>query len=210
MSARKFTLIELLVVVAILGILLSILLPSLVQARVKAKTAVCISNLKQVGNLVNLFTLDKNGKLPGPNWHSMYGEYHDSPHLESRLAEYADLPKPVRNQWVRFEIFNCPSFNKSTVENSNLARNIHFIMIGKSDENDFYFGSMVWQTAPKMITEVETPSEEHALYEYDQLQTHVPKTTSPTPRHGKKGSKFLRTALWFDGHSATTTGGAKY
>ena len=46
---KKFTLIELLVVVAIIGILASMLLPSLARAREVSKRAVCLSNQKQVG-----------------------------------------------------------------------------------------------------------------------------------------------------------------
>ncbi|MCM8541100.1 MAG: prepilin-type N-terminal cleavage/methylation domain-containing protein [Lentisphaeraceae bacterium] len=46
---KKFTLIELLVVIAIIGILSSILIPSLSRAREKGKRAVCLSNLKQLG-----------------------------------------------------------------------------------------------------------------------------------------------------------------
>lgn len=45
---KKFTLIELLVVMAVIGILLSILLPSLVKARKSAQIAVCASNLSQI------------------------------------------------------------------------------------------------------------------------------------------------------------------
>jgi prepilin-type N-terminal cleavage/methylation domain-containing protein len=56
---RGFTLVELLVVIAVLGVLIAILLPSLSGGRSAARRAVCMSNLHQLG-VATLFYLDAN------------------------------------------------------------------------------------------------------------------------------------------------------
>lgn len=58
--------IELLVVVAIIGILASILLPSISQARSKAQEVISINNLKQIYTGVMLYTSDSNEFVPSP------------------------------------------------------------------------------------------------------------------------------------------------
>jgi len=64
-----FTLIELLVVIAIIAILAAILFPVFARAREKARSAVCQSNLKQIGNALMMYIQDYDERLPrGNTW----------------------------------------------------------------------------------------------------------------------------------------------
>jgi prepilin-type N-terminal cleavage/methylation domain-containing protein/prepilin-type processing-associated H-X9-DG protein len=92
---RGFTLIELLVVIAIIAILAAILFPVFAKAREKARQASCMSNLKQLGAALTMYTEDYDGTYPrGQFWPF------DSSHTWIMV-----LDPYVKNT----QVFRCPS-----------------------------------------------------------------------------------------------------
>ncbi len=64
MTRRAFTLIELLVVIAIISLLAAIIFPAFASARGKARQIACLSNIRQLGMAVAMYSQDADDLYP--------------------------------------------------------------------------------------------------------------------------------------------------
>ncbi|MEN6643953.1 MAG: DUF1559 domain-containing protein [Armatimonadia bacterium] len=105
---KGFTLIELLVVIAIIAILAAILFPVFAKAREKARQTSCLSNLKQIGVGLQMYSSDYDEQLV---------RYSGSDYLwVEKIMPY------VKNQ----QMFKCPSSNSGWgVSNTARCSTVH-------------------------------------------------------------------------------------
>jgi prepilin-type N-terminal cleavage/methylation domain-containing protein/prepilin-type processing-associated H-X9-DG protein len=64
LDKSAFTLIELLAVIGIIGILAALLLPVVAKSKERGKSIACLSNLRQVGIALQLYTQENENKMP--------------------------------------------------------------------------------------------------------------------------------------------------
>ena len=212
-----FTLIELLVVIAIIAILAALLLPALTRSKLKAQSATCVSNLRQLTTAWIMYADDYAGVLV-PNYLSSPLAWIDGtsgsvfilPGATNINSLKAGLLFPYN---PAIGVYRCPSAIKGP---SGVPPNVRVVRnyslegrmggAGAVDAARYNVSDTSWVLGPnyaqyKKIVEVKTPVPSEALTFLDEsIETlddgyfaanyNAEKTTwqnSPTVRHGLSG-----------------------
>lgn len=138
---KHFTLIELLVVVAIIGILASLLLPTLQKARNRGKVSLCQNNLKQLTTILLHYTDDNKGQGPEETyWGS--GQAYSPKILPYFMKQTGDTTTKSK---VRLKLLICPDLTGPLsdyvgVYGTNYINSSYAIAIGTGDKENTLWG----------------------------------------------------------------------
>jgi prepilin-type N-terminal cleavage/methylation domain-containing protein/prepilin-type processing-associated H-X9-DG protein len=114
MSRKGFTLIELLVVIAIIAILAAILFPVFARAREKARQSSCLSNVKQIGTAVLMYTQDYDERFFQYEMDSPIGRLRWLVPPDPQTGEIWHPERQILYPYVKnYQVATCPSADPS-------------------------------------------------------------------------------------------------
>jgi len=198
--------------VAIIGILASLLLPSLSRARDAAKKAVCLSNPRQAGIAQQLLVTEEQ-KYP-------YVGYFIPTMVEDNDVKLSEihmkiLPYTSDVEGEVSKLFVCPSFTQN-IDGSGVEESHHYSNEGyiiDEDENYIYdgnppnplraYGKPQHGVEPGSATNVINPSKTFSIKEIFSLDGSGWGKRSQVPFHGFKAGRARQNSLFFDGSAQT-------
>lgn len=159
-SNQGFTLIELLVVIAIISILAAILFPVFARARENARRSSCMSNLKQIGLGVMMYTQDYDERYP---WTLMY--YSSSINANWRTS--------VQPYVKSTQVFVCPSSSApSTVgTQGHYGANTNLMAV------QFNYGSIPF-TGNTSLSTVQSPASTYMIMDFGVYYAQNPRVVT--------------------------------
>lgn len=185
-----FSLLEILAAIAVLGLLVSLLIPGINSTMDKGKSAKCLANLRQIGIAMNLFVSENSQEFPRlydgvtitTPWMWQLIPYTD---MASNSMGQAPLPRAAG-------IFVCPAYKPSV--NRGAAYGVNGFISPASGFNKWNFKRLVVPEPSKTILVVEMDKNGEALF--------PTASASPSRRHPSDSANFL----FVDSHVESITG----